>query len=1004
MPDSPTLRINSLGGLQVLLNGKPLSGFVSTKVQALLIYLAVTGRPQAREKLIGLLWAAMPDADAKTNLRQALSNLRKLLPDHVSIERDYAAFKRDSLHLIDVECFAEHLKADRLSAAIEIYHGDFLEGFAVRDAPEFEEWALTQREHWHELALQALHTLTQRALQEGRYAAGIEAARRTLALDPWREEAHAQLMLLLARSGQFSAALAQYAVCRRLLADELGVEPLPETTALHARIKAARAGPRHNLPSQATPFVGRHDELALVMKRLRDPTCRLLTLIGLGGCGKTRLALHAAAQCHGAFLNGVFFLPLAALDATRQIAPAIAHALRFEFHGQADLKTQLIGYLRDKELLLVLDNFEHLSDAAPLIMELLEHAPALKLLITSRERLNLRSEWLIEVPGLQVPPDDCTPEELDDYSAAALFLQSARRVRSGLALNAANAAAITHICRLVDGLPLGLELAAAWAHTLDCAEIAAAIDRGLDILSTTQPDVPDRQRSLRTVFEQSWQRLPAAEQVLFRRLAIFRGGFQREAAEAVCGASATGLTALIEKSLLQRGAAGRYEMHELIQQYAREQLSAASNEETPLYDRHSRYFAAYVFQRQDRLKGDTPTAPRVELQQELDNVRSGWQHAVAAPLIDAVEQYMEGLFVFWEMQSAFIEGEQAFAQAVAALEAVVGQPDRRRLILRANLLARQGWYLFRLSRYDQGNDLIQQSLALLRELNAWEEQGYPLLFAGACAFGLGKLADARQFFLYSGAVYRRLRDAWGIAGALNNLGQVAVACGEYVEARRFLEESLQVADAAGIRHLRAHALGNLSELNLALGDQVVARQNAQQALTLAREIDEQFLITEQLRKLGAAEMMLDDYVAAERCFQEALDIAAGLGNRREETDCLNQLGELMLHLDRRHEARRYFRQALSLARDIGAVSIALNSLLGLARYLADHGDTSRSLELACFVLYHPDSEQLAKDKARQLSDRLAAVLPPDEAAEAQRRGQTGHPDMVIARLLADAAG
>jgi predicted ATPase/DNA-binding SARP family transcriptional activator/Tfp pilus assembly protein PilF len=1006
MPDSPSsLQINSLGGLQVLLNGKPLAGFVSTKVQALLIYLAVTGRPQAREKLIGLLWAAMPDADAKTNLRQALSNLRKLLPDHVSIERDAAAFNRDSLHLIDVECFETHLKTDRLAAAMEIYHGDFLEGFAVRDAPEFEEWALTQREHWHELALQALHTLTQRALQEGRYTDGIEAARRTLTLDPWREEAHRQLMLLQARSGQFSAALAQYETCRRLLSTELGVEPLPETTALHDRIKAARSSPRHNLPGQVTPFVGREREVATIVERLHDPACQLLTLIGPGGSGKTRLALQAASQCLGAFLNGVFFVSLAALQTTDLIVPAIAHALRFDFHGQSDLKTEFLNYLRDKEVLLLLDNFEHLIDASHLMSEILQDAPAVKLLVTSRERLNLRREWLMEVPGLQVPPHDCAPDELDDYSAAALFLQNARRVRSDLALNAANAAAIARICRLVDGLPLGLELAATWTHSLDCSSIAAEIERGLDILSTTQPDVPARQRSLRTVFDHSWQRLSAAEQVLFRRLAVFRGGFQREAAEAVCDASLDGLTSLIEKSLLQRRADGRFEMHELIYQYAREQLSAAPGEWAQLRDRHCRYFAAYALQRQDRLKGDTPTVPRAEIQQELDNVRSGWQQAVAsaqAPLIEAIEQYLEGLFVFWEMNSAFVEGERAFAQAAAALEAIGNQPDQRSLILRANLLARQGWYCFRLARFDESNDLIQQSLALLRQLDAWEELGYPLLFAGACAFGSGKLAEAKQLFLESCTVYRRINDTWGIAGVLNNLGQVAVALGEYDEARQFLEESLQVTEAAQIRHLRVHVLGNLSELNLALGEHQAAKPYAQQALVLARDIEEQFSIATQLSRLGAVEMMLGEYIAAEHAFQEALDIATSLSNRWEQAACLNHLGEIMLKLDRPHDAQRHFRQALFLARSIGAASIALNSLRGLACYLVDHGDTLRSLELAYFILHHPDSEQLTKDRARQLSEQLAAKLPSAKVTEALRRGQGGQLDKVIAELLTDA--
>ncbi len=563
------LALSLLGPVQLTLDEIPVRSFPYDKVIALLAFLAVeAGRPQRRETLAALLWPDHDSRAARHSLSQALFRLRELVEDSADrplllATRNTVQFNRTVGHWVDVLAFQDLFDrrerhdhpagqlcrgcARWLCEAVDLYRGDFLEQLSIPDAANFDEWVLPRRAAFRNQALHALTDLIEYHDRQGNLAEAGSYARRQLALDPYCEEAHRRLMSLLARGGDRSGALVHYERCRRLLRDELGVEPEAATTALFQRIRdnveegAESSRPslapvqprsRYELPRPLTPFVGRRAELARLSELLFESKARLITLTGPGGAGKTRLALQAVAPAVEALADGACFVPLAAVPAGGLLASAVADALALQLRGAATPQEQLLDFLRERELLLVLDNFEHLLDEAVLVSRLLARAPRLQIVVTSRERLQLYAELVFEVEGLDVPPDAET-SSLADYDAVQLFIQSARRVRSSFDPNPDTIQVVARICRLVGGLPLGIELAAAWVPVLSCAEIAAEISKGLDFLAAEIRDLPERHRSIRAVFDRSWQMLSPLDQDVFRRLAVFRGGFPRDAAERV---------------------------------------------------------------------------------------------------------------------------------------------------------------------------------------------------------------------------------------------------------------------------------------------------------------------------------------------------------------------------------------------------------------------------------------------------------------------------------------
>jgi predicted ATPase/DNA-binding CsgD family transcriptional regulator len=423
---------------------------------------------------------------------------------------------------------------------------------------------------------------------------------------------------------------------------------------------------RQRLPVHITSIVGREDEINRIVDLVQGHSVRLVTILGPGGVGKTRLAVELARVLEDEFEHGVIFIPLAQLNTKEELLPALAGALRIQLPPESDLEHAIVDHLAGQQMLLVLDNFEQLLDVASLIPEILINCPQVKILITSREKLNLEAETLYHLSGLQLPPENAL-ENIQDYGAVSLFLQKASQVCPGFSLDASNTLAVIHICRLLDGNALGILLAAAWLEYFSPEEIITEIQQNLDFLSHEQRDAEARHFGMRAVFDSSFNRLDEHLQVIFRRLSVFRSGFDLPAARTIAGADLRTLIALVDKSLLTREPhSGRYELHELLRQYAAERIGAAGEQES-IWAAYSDYYIAFVCQRERRLISPSQTDALDEIQKDFDNIRQAFSRAIRKRELDSAWPAFSGLYAFCDMRSRFYEGEAIFRLAKECL-------------------------------------------------------------------------------------------------------------------------------------------------------------------------------------------------------------------------------------------------------------------------------------------------------------------------------------------------
>ena len=716
------LEIRTLGELTITRQGEAGSVPLSGKARALLVYLAFVRRPCRREFVAELLWPGRSQAQSLTNLRKLLVELRQVAGPWVDATRETVALAApiwlDAAEVDEriarAESAAEGSSSSEMIAALEaavaVYSGDFLEGFAL-ESEEFDAWAMFERERLRFSITEALDRLIEAYTHEGNAHAGMDCATRLFELDPLREKSYRLTMRLLAQTGQREAALHQFVVCQQMLQAEFGIAPDPKTVALYERVRAgdlsaaephATAAPLPspliNLPRQATSFIGRQSEIQDLLDQLDQPDCRLLTIGGPGGIGKTRLALEVARRAASRFSDGVCFVPLRGVRSTDTLVTAILSALSVRpEENERDLRAVLLNCLSDKSLLLVLDNMEHLLADLSLVEAILTGAPRVRLLVTSRSPLALNWEWHFMLGGMAVPAgsDD---DAAEGYSAVSLFIERARRVHHSFSFTD-DPAGVVQICQRVAGMPLGIEIAAAWVRTMSCAEIAVQ----LIALETPYQIADERHHSLRALFESTWRLLDEKEQRLLMQLSVFRSGFTTAAAAAVAGAQLTDLARLVGKALLGVNfRTNRYEFHPLLNEFLREQLHAQPGLEAQAQDSHCVYFVEFIRAREGGLRGSQARSVLDEIQVESDNIHAAWQHAVEHGQFEWIELCVQSMNAFYINSALPFEALSMFWKALDALlrEPASLRRDRIELALQASLTslitAAYGWEVDRL--------------------------------------------------------------------------------------------------------------------------------------------------------------------------------------------------------------------------------------------------------------------------------------------------------------------
>jgi predicted ATPase/DNA-binding SARP family transcriptional activator len=1024
-PADPRCRVEMLGALRLIHGDQITTRFARQKAAALLAYLALHPRPQSREQLIDLFWPDMDLPAGRDNLSTTLASLRRqleppgvrqgsvLMTTHAqvglnpaAITTDVAAFEQFLSEAAQAEEVG--LRAERLQCAVTLYQGDMLPGV-------YFDWAVRESERLQARMMEALGQLIQDRETLGDLAGALESTQRAVALDPYSEELHTQLIRFYVANGHVGTAREANRKFERMFAKEFGAAPSVETRQTVARLLAKASTvprvdtpvslprttgrprkteqpPLHSIaereassvqpvapPAVLSRFFGREGEIAELAQLLLpskatpvgpdlpDDPCRIVTLIGPGGIGKTRLALEFTRKAAQRFGFWCGFVPLADLTDSSQIADQIANALRLPPDSNSNPLERVLSFFRQQgrpgaPVLLVIDNLEHLlsqnaSDdsfipdapdiAANIVQALLEGVPGLTILCTSRRRLGLRGERLVDVRPLPIPDAPHAKADADALAALAavpsvrLYLDRAQSVRPDFGLTPTNAAAVAALCRQLEGSPLALELAAAWVRVLPPRKMWERLTQGLDIPAGSYADLPTRHRSLAATLDWSWRLLRPAAQRLLARLSVFHGGWSLEAAETVCEEpeALNVLAELQEASLVMAAedASGevRYRFLETVRAFAR-QRSVEWEEWEAAQRRHAAYFQALAEEADTHLRGPDQALWLARMEAEHDNLRAALDFR-ASTETDAGLELTCVLARFWRVRGHWSEARRRLHTALI-----------------------------------QAGDSVPIALRA-RGLNA----------AGAFALTQGDYAQARTLWMQTLELRRQLGDRARIADTLHNLGYLAVVQGDYAQARPLYEEALATQRELGDQTAVADELHHLGLVAHEQGDLAQAHTLYKESLMLRRPLGDQRGIALTLNNLANVASAQNDRAQARSLLEESLALHQELGDQQGIGLVLNNLANVMSQEGDSTGALTLLKEALSIQYEIGDRAGSIGSLLKLAQIVLDIGQPDRAIRLlgametARQSFSIPESEAIAQLRAT-VTDGSHAIL--DEAA------------------------
>ncbi len=971
----PGLKLKLFGSFEAEFDGRPLSGFATDKVRALLAYMAIeSGRPHRRETLSAMLWPDYPDETARSNLRKSLYRLRRALvdgdpalPDHLfSQDRQSVTLHPEAINL-DVARFAGLVKevktaADPLALFQQIrqlYQGELLKGFSLPDAYAFEEWLTIQREVYHQDAVDNLTQLISLYEAQDDPDGLLAAAIQLLALDPWHERTHRQIMRAHRRKGNRPGAIAQYQELKKTLQHDLGVEPSEATISLYEQIRAEVSpvvdvtptptqGHIHRFPAPYSPLIGRKSELDYLVETLQNPDCRLLTLTGPGGIGKTRLCIETGrrlAASSGQFGDGLTWIPLAQLQAGEMLVPAIAQNLNLTFRSRSDPLQELLKYLENKRILLILDNFEQLLDeedgetlppAVSFLTELLSRSPDVTLFITSREPLSVQGEWVYTLEGLPYhsPNGDSQAIPLEQ-PAPQLFIQSARRIRPSFNPDSYTQE-ILEICQLTGGMPLALEIAAAWMRAYDPAEIARRIHDSLDFLTSPYRDAPARQRSIRAVFTSTWNQLSGDQQSALAGLSAFQGAFMVQAALFVTQATVLDLAVLVEKSLLRRAGEGRYLLHELVRAFAVEKL-AESGQTFDIRARHAEYYFGYLVEQLPGLHGPNPQEATLLIQQALDNLRTAWQWAVANAQFGQLKPAMYGFAQFLILAGSGYEAEETFSRALVAVESS-GLENQETLAIKSQLLSHLAWFESGLGKNQLALENAEKAVALADRCQDTLCRAHGLSILGWTLQVLGNYDESVAALTEAVIIFNQHNEPLRASLALIRLGSVYWRKRDFEKTLAYYRRSLEIEERLQNKRGINRASGGIGLVYGYLDQYDEALEWLDKALALDRELGNQFGVTRHLGNMGTFHLILGDYQQALTCYQEAARIDLEIGHKSTLAIWLGSIGNAYRLLAEYDLALDYYDRAIAMHQELADRFNLCETLLGKGEVLMILGD------------------------------------------------------------------
>ncbi len=994
--------------------------FRTLKERALLAYLAVEyGQVHRREVLAQLFWPDRQESVARNNLRQALYGIRQAISEETfdslfTVTMDDIQFTVNDHIWFDIAAFDVHLRAvslhgherpsscphctQHLRDAVEVYRGDFLADFMLEKNYLFQDWVQRRREQYFQSQTNALSILIQAFEAGGEYSQAAAYAQRYVQLQPLDEEGVRQCMRLLTRAGRHQAAIEQYTALQDRLAQRAAL-PEQQTTDLAEQIRGGSFSSEqsidllHNLPQYLTPFFGREMDLAQIARAIETPSYRLISLTGAGGVGKTRLAVHAALSNQGAFIDGVVFVPLETVDTPEALIASISEAVGLVTGGQDDLRASLFNYLRHKHMLVVLDNFEHLLNHKAFLLELLQAAPFVKMLVTSRERLNYQAEFVVELNGLPFPGRDAPEavyttgqqgERTQRYAAVRLFFDRASRVRpqtfegfetDGVELEPGMMEAAVRICQVVDGLPLGIELAAGLAREYKLDEIASEIQRSIDFLQTSFEDIPARMRSLRATFEHSWDLLSESEREVFCKLSVFQGSFTAEAAGQVAGAALPWLVQLEDKSLIRRAGFGRYDLHPLLRQFARQKLRQYSRRiEDQALQQHANFFCSFLKETGRDVRGGRQAEALDLVADEIENIRAGWTWAYQHRSVQLLDDAAFGLFLYKESRSLWREGHENFRLAIEAFGAPGNLAEKRTL---SYLLACQGWFCCRLTRFDHSEALLNQSLALLAEVPPGSAHTLPHFALGFLNIWQGKFVEAMKHISTCLSYASQFGDAWATAWGREMMAEMAFESGRTGFSQEPFMETLALFERIGEQRGIGRVLNYLGNIALAQGKTVEARGFYERMLTSMQRIGDVWGAASAYSKLGKLALLTNEYEHAWILLQQGLTLVQKTGDLRRTAYAVGELGEAACALSRVDEAEEHFRRALETAAQTRNLPLALDLLTGISASLIRMEQFVRAESVISLVQGNCNLDPVTAARVKQMQELLGMQQQPE---------------------------